>query len=348
MKICIISEPWKLPTEYYGGTQRIVSLLCEGLMERGFDINLMAGKGTNYKTNKLFYYKNQSTNLFDRAYRRLDFSIKSLKVAQGCDVIHSFKCWPSYHTFVNKLKKPIIYSHQGVCKSNDFEDIKKNNPNHGYLWGISNDQISKLNYKESKRIFMIPMALDTNIIKPVQNPTRDYLAYLGRLNYDKGIDLAVKLSLITGVKLKIAGVVRESEKDSQILFNEKVKPFLGKNIEFIGPINDQQKSNFLGNAKALLMLNRWDEPFGLTMAESLSAGTPIIGTNKGSIPEIVKHGDNGFLCYSMDDMVEAVKKINSISSFKCRLSALNNYSKDVFIDSTLEMYEKAINLSKKI
>ena len=76
MKICIISEPWELPTKYYGGTQRIVSLLCEGLIERGFEINLMAGKGTSYKTNKLIYYKNQSRNLFDRAYRRIDFSIK--------------------------------------------------------------------------------------------------------------------------------------------------------------------------------------------------------------------------------------------------------------------------------
>ena len=347
MKICIISEPWELPTKYYGGTQRIVSLLCEGLIERGFEINLMAGKGTSYKTNKLIYYKNQSRNLFDRAYRRIDFSIKSLKVAQGCDVIHSFKCWPSYHTFVNKLKKPIIFSHQGVCKKNDFKDIKISNPKHGYLWGISNDQISKLNYKESNRIFMIPMALDTNIIKPVDNPKRDYLAYLGRLNYDKGIDLAVNLSLITGEKLKIAGVVRDSEEDAKILFKEKVKPFLGENIEFIGPINDQQKSTFLGNAKALLMLNRWDEPFGLTMAESLSAGTPIIGTRKGSIPEIVKTGDNGFICDSIEDMVEAVGKINTINSLKCREYALNNYSKDVFIDSMLEMYKKVINLSKK-
>ena len=77
MRICIISGPWKLPTEYYGGIQRVVSLLCEGLIERGFSINLMAGKGTEYKTNKTLYYEDQSRNLFDRAFRRLDFSLKS-------------------------------------------------------------------------------------------------------------------------------------------------------------------------------------------------------------------------------------------------------------------------------
>ena len=347
MKICIISEPWKLPTEYYGGTQRIVSLLCEGLIERGFEISLMAGKGTAYKTKKTIYYKNQSTNLIDRAFRRLDFSIKSFMLAKDSDVIHTFKNWPNYHTIINKLNKPVIYSHQGVCKKDDFIVLKKCNPKNGYLWGVSNNQLSKLDNKEKNRIFMIPMALNTDIIKPVENPTRDYLAYIGRLNYDKGIDLAVKLSKMTGIKLKIAGEVREIEDNAKLLFKEKVEPFLGENIKFIGPINDQQKSDFLGNAKALLMLNRWDEPFGLTMAEALAAGTPIIGTNKGSIPEIIKEGENGFLCDSFQDMAQALKKLNTINSVNCRQTALNKYSKDVFINSILEMYEKVISLSKK-
>ena len=95
------------------------------------------------------------------------------------------------------------------------------------------------------------------------------------------------------------------------------------------------------------MLNRWDEPFGLVMAEALAAGTPVIGTKTGSIPEIIKNGENGFLCDSFEDMVEALKKINTISSGNCRQTALNKYSKDVFINSILEMYEKVISLSKK-
>ena len=346
MKICIISEPWKLPAKHYGGTERIISLLCEGLIERGYEVNLMAGKGTYYNVKKLIYYKNQSTNYIDRFFRRVDFSFKSVLASYDCDVIHTFKFWPSYHTFVNKLNKPIIYSNQGLSKEDDFSTIKKNNPKNGYLWVTTKSQLSNLRHEEKRGIFIIPMALDTNTIKPIKNPKRNYLAYLGRLNHDKGIDLAVKIALETGEKLKIAGEVRPLEKDAKQLFDEKVKPYLGKNIEFVGKINDQQKSSFLGNAKALLMPNRWDEPFGLVMAEALSTGTPIIGTNRGSIPEIITDGKDGFLCNNLEEMIKATKKLNKIDPINCREKAMAKYSKEVFIDSVIDMYKKVISYSK--
>ena len=94
------------------------------------------------------------------------------------------------------------------------------------------------------------------------------------------------------------------------------------------------------------MPNRWDEPFGLTMVESLAAGTPVIGSKKGSIPEIIKNGVNGFLCDSMEEMIEAINMLNKIDYSNCRKIAVKNYSKDVFINSILQMYEKVIYLSK--
>ena len=319
--------------------------MLDGLIERGYEINLLVGKGSFYKTSKTFFYKNQNINVLSRAFRRIDFSVKSFLLSHDCDIIHTFKNWPSYHFLVNKLNKPIIYSQQFNCGKDDLRLLEKHNPNNGFIWGVSKNALSKLEYRNEKKVFFIPMAIDTELIKPILFPKRNYLAYLGRLNYEKGIDLAVKISKLTGIKLKIAGVVRESEKDSDILFEEKVKPFLGEDIEFIGPIEDSQKSDFLGNAKALLVPNRWEEPFGLVMAESLAAGTPVIGSNRGSIPEIIKSGYNGFVCNSLEEMCIAVSRLGELNYDNCRKSALKNYSKDIFIDSVLEMYHKALDYS---
>ena len=113
----------------------------------------MAGEGTQYNVNKLIYYKNQSTNYFERAFRRIDFSLKSFYASYDCDVVHTFKPWPSYHALINKLNKPIIYSYHNTIKKDDFYSIKKNNYQNGYLCGLSKNQISKLDFKESNRIF---------------------------------------------------------------------------------------------------------------------------------------------------------------------------------------------------
>ena len=163
------------------------------------------------------------------------------------------------------------------------------------------------------------------------------------MNYDKGIDLAVRIAIESGENLKIAGVVRSSEIDAQKLFDEKVKPYLGKNIEYIGELDDQGKSSFLGNAKALLMPNRWEEPFGIVMAEALSAGTPVIGSNKGSIPEIITDGKDGFVCNTLQEMIKATEKLNVINYRNCREKAIAKYSKEVFINSVLDMYKKIIS-----
>ena len=168
------------------------------------------------------------------------------------------------------------------------------------------------------------------------------MAYLGRLNYDKGIDIAVKISLTTGIPLKIAGEVRPHEYDAKKIFDEKVKPYLGRNIEYIGPINDSQKQEFLGNALCLLMPNRWEEPFGIVMIGSLSAGTPVIGTNKGAIPEVIDNGINGFVCNSYSEMIDSIKNINAIDRKKCREKAVKEFSKEKFIKNILNMYKSIV------
>ncbi len=97
-------------------------------------------------------------------------------------------------------------------------------------------------------------------------------------------------------------------------FAREVRPRLGGKIEWIGEINDAQKTDFLGNARALLFPIQWEEPFGMVVAESMAAGTPVLAMRRGAMPEVIDHGRNGFLCDSPDEMVSFAKRIDELDS----------------------------------
>jgi len=342
MRIALIGEPWLMPPYYYGGAERILHLLGQGLAKRGHTVHLIAGDGSSGYGGRFISYENQGKSLASRAFRRIDFSLKTLCLSRDVDIVHSFKFWPNYHVVVNNIGKPVIYTQQNTSRPDDLLSIIRANNKNGYMQGVSRSQVHDLIVPDSSRLFVVHNAVDVGAIQPVSNPSRDYLAYLGRLNYDKGIDIAVQLSLQIGIPLKIAGVIRPAESDAALLFEKEVKPFLGNHIEFIGPIDDSQKSQFLGNALALLMPNRWREPFGIVMAEALSAGTPVIGTNLGSIPELIEDGRTGFVCNSFADLLNSILKVDKIKPHECREEALAKYSEQVYLDNMLEMYRKIL------
>ena len=339
MKVTVLAEPWEIPPRYYGGAERMCHLLCDGLVSQGHQVNLLSAKASVGYNGKTLGHKLPSSNLCDRALKRVSFAAKSLRLAWQADVIYTYRFWPEYFTVVNHLKIPLIYCQQNTSKADDLQRVLRCNPNYGFMQGVSNDQILSLKEAPSnERLFMIYNAVNTNVVSPVARPASSYLAYLGRLNYDKGVDLAVEISRRTGVPLKIAGVIRPHEPEARILFEEKVRPFLGDQIEFIGPIDDSQKSDFLGNALALLMPNRWREPFGITMAESLASGTPVIGTSVGSIPEVIDDMKTGFVCHSFEQMCDSVRQVHLIRRKDCRDSALSRFSHGVYLRAVIDMF----------
>ena len=125
-----------------------------------------------------------------------------------------------------------------------------------------------------------------------------------------------------------------------MLFEEKVKPYLNSQIKYIGEINDQQKIKFLSRSRALVVPNRWNEPFGIMNIEALACGTPIIATNKGSLKEIIRHADTGYLCNDYNDLLEGMKNIDSLSNGNCRIDACNRFSTEKYISETENIYKK--------
>src|SRR5262249_50222358 len=152
-----------------------------------------------------------------------------------------------------------------------------------------------------------------------------YLAFLGRISPDKGLDTAIRVAQRVGLPLRIAArlplpykhdpaVRRDWEYDQ-----DEIQPLLqGPEVELIGQVGGKQKDYFLGNAAALLFPIRWPEPFGLVMAEALAAGTPVIAVRAGSVPELIEDGRTGFICDDEDGMVCAVSRIDEIDRAVCR------------------------------
>jgi glycosyltransferase involved in cell wall biosynthesis len=149
--------------------------------------------------------------------------------------------------------------------------------------------------------------------KPVKP---SYFAFLGRIAPEKGVDRAIKIAEHCGVPLKIAAKVDKVDQD---YFNEQIKPLLncGK-TEYIGEINDREKSDFLSGAIALLVPIDWPEPFGLVMIEAMACGTPVIAFNRGSAPEIVEDGHTGFIVEDVNGAIGAVDRLGHLSRAKVR------------------------------
>jgi glycosyltransferase involved in cell wall biosynthesis len=162
------------------------------------------------------------------------------------------------------------------------------------------------------------------------------LVFLGRIEYIKGTHNAVKVALESGRKLIIAGNIPEEGKE---YFKNSIEPYIGDQIQYVGPVNDIQKNKILGQACAFLMPIEWDEPFGIVMAEALACGTPVIGFNKGSVPEVVQNGLNGFVCEDCAEMATAIGKLTPEMRKNARSTAKERFSSDVVIDQYVKLYQ---------
>jgi glycosyltransferase involved in cell wall biosynthesis len=173
------------------------------------------------------------------------------------------------------------------------------------LVSISNDQrrpIAKANFVATVH-HGIPMSLHT----PIYNPRGGYAAFLGRISPEKGPDSAIRIARTLGIPLKIAAKIDKGDED---YFREKIAPQLSDpEVEFIGEINERSKTEFLGEAQALLFPIDWPEPFGLVMIEAMACGTPVLAFRRGSVAEIIDPGVTGTIVDTIDEAVRMLPRV---------------------------------------
>jgi glycosyltransferase involved in cell wall biosynthesis len=302
-----------VPPRMYGGTERIVSYLTEELVKLGHEVTLFASGDSV-----------TSANLVSCATKalRLDTAIKDIipyymlmldRVRQHADEFDLL------HFHIDHFHFPIFRSlaAKTVTTLHGRQDLPDNPPLYcGFddfpLVSISNDQrypIPHANFAAT-----IYHGLPKTLLHPTFEPQGGYLAFLGRIAPEKRPDRAIAIARQAGIPLKIAAKVDEVD---EAYFRECIQPLLNhQGVEFIGEINEQDKSKFLGEANGLLFPIDWPEPFGLVMIEAMACGTPVLAFNKGSVAEIVEPGITGFL---VDSVEEANRKLDHLLSLDRRL-----------------------------
>lgn len=347
LNILVIADPHHpIPPDVYGGTERIVHLLCQGLQQRGHYVHLLAGEGSHAYGGKLLIHKAPTLDYSSRAFQKILFQLLLLYLVTTTkiDAIINFGRL-DYLEFLFKTPIPLICRFANLVDQNKIDFVLKRrlNKKQTKFIGISQNQVRGLTPKEQIEVVYNSVDIEKFDFQP-QPANPPYLAFLGRLNKNKGIDIAIEVAKQSGVFLKIAGNIPD-EPGAKELFETVIKPELGSSCEWLGPVNDQQKNELLGGAIALLFPIQWSEPFGIVMIESLACGTPVIATPRGSVPEVITEGKTGFTGTSIDKLVLAVQKIGQIDRYNCRREVEENFDCNVMVQQYLNVINRVTNSS---
>ena len=344
MRILIIMDPGILiPVKGYGGHERLVEMFAKEYHKIGHEVHLLITTGSTVEGCIVHPFgKEGFPPIKSDAKKAIPAAWKFLwKHRNDYDLIHNFGrliyllpvLWLSVKKimvygreisnrnvwiFHNLKGKNIVYT---ACSSNLLSRVKK-----AGHWEVVYNAIEFSKYN-----------LHENIGDGAP------LIFLGRIEKIKGCHTAIKVAKVTGNSLIIAGNISPLAEEKAYFENEIMPHIDGEQIQYAGALNDVQKNEYLGRAKALLFPIEWNEPFGIVMIEAMACGTPVIAFNKGSVEEVIDEGITGYKVNSFDEMVHAVKNIGLISRQECREHAQKRF--DVFVIAN--KYLNIIDASRK-
>ncbi len=334
MKLAILSPiAWRTPPRQYGPWEQVASNIAEGLVENGIDVTLFAS-GDSITAGQLAsccaqpYAENPGADA--KVNECLHISHLMERAAEF-DIIHNhYDFLPlSYSRLV---RTPMVTTIHGFSSELILPVYKKYNSNTHYV-AISNaNRHPSLDY-----IATVYNGINTKDFSFCDQPD-DYLLFFGRIHPEKGTRQAIDLAIKCGKKLIIAGLIQDLD-----YFNTQVKPFIDNDtVLYAGNADAVQRNALLGKALALLHLVLFDEPFGLSVAEAMCCGTPVIAFNRGSLPELIKHGKTGFLANDMEAAAAAVQQLPQIKRTDCRQWAVDMFSTEKMVTGYLDVYKKIL------
>ncbi|TET53622.1 MAG: glycosyltransferase family 4 protein [Actinobacteria bacterium] len=341
MKIAQIAPVWeRVPPRRYGGIEAVVHLLTEGLVQRGHDVTLFATGDSKTKAKLVSYYHTPPPRtLYGKPLPDLLHTGQAFKEAANFEIIHSHTGYTGV-AFGSFIKTPVLNTLHGIFTDVNYSFYET------YAKDIFYSSISlvqrKLGPKDLNYVGNVYNAIDINSY-PFSKEKEDYFVYLSRISSNKGSDIAVDVALKAGVKLIIAGKI-DPGSDS-IYFETKLAPKIdNKQIIFKGEVSESEKRQLFKKAKGFIFSLQWPEPFGLVMIESMATGTPVIAFPFGSVPEIIEDSKTGYIVEDIEQMVEAVKKIDRINPEDCREHVAKEFGVKKMVSEYENIYDKIIQL----
>jgi len=341
MKIAQIAPLYEsVPPRLYGGTERIVAYLSDALCELGHEVTLFASADATTRAS-LVPVRDQAIRLDPEPLKsdlaaHLAMLHEVSQRAREFDVLHFHVDLLHFPMFEDIADRTVTTLHGRL----DVKDLPA-----AYLrWprfpmvSISNHQREPLRFV--RWLGTVPHGIPLALLRFSPVPRAGYLAFLGRISPEKRPDRAIAIARRAGIPLKIAAKVDSADRS---YFNHEIRPLLDDPlIEFIGEISDSDKTEFLGNAIALLFPIDWPEPFGLAMIEAMACGTPVIAWPCGSVPEVVDDGVTGYIVDSEDAAVAAVAEVQRLDRRCVRDVFERRFTAEVMANHYIDLYQKLV------
>ena len=337
MRIAQIAPLYEsVPPKTYGGTERVVSYLTEELVRTGHDVTLFASGDSvtaaelvPVSTRSLRLDQNsidalaQHVLLVERAHQRADeFDVMHFHINYLHYPRSRHSTVPHLTTLHGRLDVPDL-----IPLYQEFDDMP--------LVSISDSQRDPL--PGANWMATVYHGLPDDLYRFERKPGT-YLACLGRIAPEKGIDQAIRIAIKAGMTLKIAAKIENRE-----YFEGVIKPLLTRSeVEFLGEIDEAEKQELLAGAAALVFPIEWPEPFGLVMIEAMACGTPTIAYRRGSIPEVIDDGVTGFIVDTIEEAVAATRRIPELSRARCRQVFEERFTATRMAEQYVDVYERLV------
>ena len=340
MKIAQISPLMEsVPPRLYGGSERIVSYLTDELVRQGHDVTLFAS-GDSVSSANLVRCVPMALRLDANVKDPIPYYMLMLdrvrEMADEFDILH-------FHIdqFHFPLFRPI--AHRTVTTLHGRQDLHDLKP---LYVGFSDMPLVSISNSQRKPIVNANFAatvyhgLPAQTLKPNYKPTGDYVAFLGRISPEKRPDRAIRIAQALGLRIKIAAKI---DKVDEAYFREHIASLFNlPGVEYIGEIDERSKSEFLGQANALLFPIDWPEPFGLSMIEAMACGTPVLAFRCGSVPEIIDPGVTGQIVDSMDEAIRVMPQVLALDRRAVRQKFEQRFSASRMAKDYVQVYRSLI------
>jgi glycosyltransferase involved in cell wall biosynthesis len=322
---------WRVPPRHYGPWELVVSRLTEGLVERDVDVTLFATADSVTSAHLDAVCPrplSEDPSLDAKVWEGLHIG-HAFERSKDADILHNHYDFLPL-TYSGLVDVPIVMTIHGFSSPRILPAYARYADRVHYVAISDADRVPDLRYAATIH-HGIPFDA-----YPLGNGGGGYLLFFGRIHPDKGVAEAIEVARRAGLPLVIAGIVHDES-----YFAREIEPHLdGERVRYAGSVGPAAGAALLGNAVALLHLVNFDEPFGLSMVEAMATGTPVIGTRRGSVPEVVDDGVTGHLVKDVAEAVAAVPRTAALDRAAVRRRAGERFSRDRMVDAYLALYAK--------
>jgi glycosyltransferase involved in cell wall biosynthesis len=330
-----------VPPKFYGGTERVVSWLTEELVRRGHEVTLFAS-GDSHTQARLIPFRERALRLDPHAIDTVAPHIlmveKVFQMAAEFDIIHGHV---DYYPYALARRHPQVAFMTTLHGRLDIPELQPLYTEFQDIPVVSISHAQRLPLPQARWLGTVYHGLPLDV-HPFYPEPGNYLAFLGRVSPEKGLDTAIAIAAQAGMPLKVSIKIDAVDRS---YYESQIEPLVRRhpNVEVIGEISEQEKSEFLGKAYAVLFPIRWPEPFGLVMIESMACGTPVIATRFGSVPEVMADSRSGFIVDSVAAAVEAVEKVGRLSRAGVRQVFEERFSVTRMTSEYEALYHRLVN-----